>query len=177
MKSVMLVSFCLFLCSLANFGCSQSIAPTDNKNSPAQDGAALQAMDTTGPGDPNLSYELVIQNLDTYKGKRVRWFGRKMSSEDKGKPDGSGYIHSITFINNPNPETAQGFEQFRPFVVKYESKEMFGYSENGWIIGTILGTHTVGVTATSPSGSQTNAPKDVPLLGHPQFEPEKPRKK
>jgi hypothetical protein len=114
------------------------------------------------PGDPKLTYALVIKNIDAYKGKRVQWYGKRVSFEI------TGGVTRATFMNVGQWQAGGDMD---PFVVQYRSEKE--YSEmpgEGWVTGTIKGTHTVGITLTSPSGRETTRPRRVPLLSYPEIE-------
>lgn len=123
---------------------------------------------TTGPGDPKLTYDLVIQNLEAYRGRRVRWYGTRMSIEFED------VVSRITFMNG-EPLQARG--DIQAFVVEYRPGKRFSeLPENGWVTGTIEGTHTVSITLRGPGG-ETHTSKAVPLLTHAEIEEVIPSKK
>lgn len=117
---------------------------------------------SSGPGDPKLTYDLVMQNVDAYKGKRVRWYGRRVSFET------TNGVTRATFMNVGKWQAGGDMD---PFVVQYRSEKEYSETpEEGWVTGTIEGTHTVGITLGSPSGRETNTPRSVPLLSYPEIE-------
>ena len=122
----------------------------------------LSCSNSSGPGDPALTYDLVKQDVNAYKGKRVRWYGRQVSFESKGG------VARATFANM---KQWQSGGDMQPFVVQIDSDRVPPeLSGEGWVSGTIEGTHTVGITLGSPSGRETTNPQTVPLLSNAELE-------
>lgn len=123
---------------------------------------------TSGPGNPRLTYDLVNKNVNAFKGKRVRWFGRQISFESRGAPGRKEYVNRFTYVD---VESWQAGEVTKAFVVEYNSKSgLTMLPGEGWVTGTIEGTHTIGITRRWPSGEETYIPQVVPLLSHPKVE-------
>jgi hypothetical protein len=115
---------------------------------------------TSGPGDPQLTYDLVMRSVDDYKGKRVRWYGTQMSFESKGG--------GTTRVVYGNTQQWQAGGQMQAFVVEYQGDlmEIMKLPQGGWVTGTIEGTHSIATTLGSPSGRETRTHETVPLLSH-----------
>jgi hypothetical protein len=123
---------------------------------------ALSCSNSSGPGDPALTYDLVKQDVNAYKGKRVRWYGRQVSFES------TGGVTRATFANMKQWQTGGDMQ---PFVVEIKSDRVPPeLSGEGWVSGTVEGTRTVGITLGSPSGRESTRPQTVPLLSNPELE-------
>ena len=103
MKSLVLIlMFCLSVFVFLGVGCSN---PSSQKI-------------TTGPSDPKLTYELVSKDVNTYKGKRVRWCGTQVSFESQGKSDSNEFITRATYMNTEKYSSFAGVnpEDIRHYV-------------------------------------------------------------
>jgi len=149
------------------------IAAGCNRSSPLTSDAVDRSLPTSGAGDPALTVELVSKDVATHKGKRVRWFGHQMSFEST-----SGGGEQKTMYTYADVAAWQSGGSLHPFVVQMSSQKgepgkmpsLGDAPMDAWVTGTVAGTHTIGLTRGSPSGSESTSPEIVPLLVYAQFE-------
>jgi hypothetical protein len=162
MRPSMLVMTGLLVLTFLSSGCSS----TNTQSGASEANANANTSNSTLTYDPNLTYDLVIQNVDAYKGKRVRWFGQQSSFGPDSKPDPN--TKSIRVMFGDMRFAMQGFHAF---VVEFERKEQVPtLGAEGWITGIIVGTHTTSTIRSSPSGKESKTPTILPLLSNPEFE-------
>lgn len=161
MISSRLVPICLLALTLLSSGCSSTTTQSGASESKANGNSS----DSTLTYDPNLTYDLVIKNLDAYKGKRVRWFGQQSSFGPDSKLDPDTKTFRVMF-----GDMKFAMQGFHAFVVEFKTKEQVPkLGAEGWVTGTIVGTHTTSTIRSSPTGQETKTPTTLPLLGDPEF--------
>jgi len=127
---------------------------------------------TTAPGTlDELTVDRVMQNIDAYRGKQVRWLGSMVGSE---VPLKSRKFRSTFVIGKVNMEeylnlrvSGKGFQFFVAEFATDKSDSPSSTFSSGWISGTIDGTDTLALEVRS--GVETNH-KKVPLLVNATFE-------
>jgi hypothetical protein len=122
--------------------------------------------------DPSLSFDVVAQNPQKYRGDRVRWYGQLIQGEVRGKTVGTGSVLNAVFVD---PSTDLRVTS-RTFGVEAESHDsgmdlMLRFQEGpGWVTGTVGGTRKVKITVGPPPIEKE---VEVPVLTDAKFEPSK----
>jgi hypothetical protein len=177
------------------FGCSTSKTTSPNNSSVTKQQEALPSPTTkpsesvagmTNPAsageiagssgsDPTVAQ--VAQNVEAYRGKRVRWFGQLMMLNPEGK------LVRAVYLNKPALAAAKDAPTFVAVIKPRKKMDFFhldavekSFQEfsRGWITGTVEGTHTITAEITSPTGEQSKVLQQVPLLRNASFEKERP---
>jgi hypothetical protein len=171
MKSPLFLLICLAILTTLGLGCSKSTSSQPEIANTATKSNIPDTKIVTGPGDPKLTYELVTQDVNAYKGKRVRWCGNQVSASAEIEKSGRGICRAVYL----NVEKWEAGGDIQAFAVEYISDDMLSVmqKDEGCVTGTIEGTQTVDIERGSSSGSKSGSNQVVPVLSNPEFEEDK----
>jgi hypothetical protein len=124
----------------------------------------------SNPGDPNLTWETVMQDVNAYKGKRVRWFGQTAIQSSESNLRRTVMRHRTVYMTKGNG-TFKDPQYY--FIVKYETKHKTGKDFSPfpvWVNATIDGSEEATI---SPGKGKYGIRKKAPILVDPEFEENK----
>jgi uncharacterized protein (TIGR03067 family) len=137
------------------------------RKAPAKKGAASPTPNAskTGPGDPAITYEMVVKDPQKYSGKRVVWPGEAQT--------GSG-TEAAFAINAGEVNDARKYKMYAVrFAAEKETGDAF-LAGRGKMTGTVAGTLTISYEVSGSGGVGKETRKEsVPLLVDVQFVPDK----
>lgn len=136
--------------------------------------------------EPDMSVDLVMQNVDAYKGKQVRWFGVRVGEDHKDGILRYVFLNSspkVLFSGESGKDSKAFIVEYRPYKKLMTHEEMEAYLQDNkmmlgvWVTGTIKDIDGIDTSTYSRLTLQGKEGKEItitsqsgPLLIEPKFE-------
>ncbi len=134
---------------------------------------SAQPPSSTGEKDPTI--ELVMQDIDAYKGKQVRWFGVRVGEDHKGGILRYVFLNSspnVFFSGEPGKDSKAFIVEYRPYKKLMTTDEMEAYLHDMkmmlgvWVTGTIKDIDGIDTSTYSRLTLQDKEGKEITIVPH-----------